>query len=65
MTTSAIAIHELRRLATELSERIGAVVIALGIEEEQVVRFVLLERVASSTSTSPFRSTTARCRPAT
>ena len=33
----------LRRLATELSERLGAVVLALGVEHEQVVRFVLLE----------------------
>jgi ribosomal protein S18 acetylase RimI-like enzyme len=33
----------LRRLATELSERMGAVVIAIGVEHEQVVRFVLLE----------------------
>jgi ribosomal protein S18 acetylase RimI-like enzyme len=33
----------LRRLATELSERMGAVVVAIGVEHEQVVRFVLLE----------------------
>ena len=33
----------LRRLATELSERTGAVVIAIGVEHEQVVRFVLFE----------------------
>jgi ribosomal protein S18 acetylase RimI-like enzyme len=33
----------LRRLARELSERTGAVVLSLGIEHEQVVRFVLLE----------------------
>jgi len=33
----------LRRLAKELSERTGAVVIAIGIEHEQVVRFVLHE----------------------
>ena len=33
----------LRRLAKELSERTGAVVLALGIEHEEVVRFVLLE----------------------
>jgi ribosomal protein S18 acetylase RimI-like enzyme len=33
----------LRRLATELSERMGAVVIGIGVEHEQVVRFVLLE----------------------
>jgi hypothetical protein len=32
----------LRRLAKELSERLG-VVLALGVEHEQVVRFVLLE----------------------
>ena len=34
----------LRRLARELSDRMGAVVLALGVEEGQVVRFVLLER---------------------
>ena len=33
----------LRRLARELSERTGAVVLALGIEHDQVVRFILLE----------------------
>ena len=33
----------LRRLATELSDRMGAVGLALGVEHEQVVRFVLLE----------------------
>ena len=33
----------LRRLAKELSERMGAVVIAIGVENEQVVRFVLHE----------------------
>jgi predicted N-acetyltransferase YhbS len=33
----------LRRLAKELSDRMGAVVLALGVEHEQVVRFVLLE----------------------
>jgi len=33
----------LRRLAKELSERMGAVVIAIGIEHEHVVRFVLHE----------------------
>lgn len=33
----------LRRLARELSERMGAVVLALGVEHEQVVRFVLFE----------------------
>ncbi len=33
----------LRRLATELSERMGSVVIAIGVEHEQVVRFVLFE----------------------
>ena len=33
----------LRRLAKELSERMGAVVIAIGIEHEEVVRFVLHE----------------------
>jgi hypothetical protein len=34
----------LRRLARELSDRMGAVVLLLGAEEEQVVRFVLFER---------------------
>lgn len=34
----------LRRLARELSDRMGAVVLALGVEEGAVVRFVLLER---------------------
>ena len=33
----------LRRLAKELSERTGAVVLSLGVEHEEVVRFVLLE----------------------
>ena len=33
----------LRRLAKELSERLGAVVLSLGVEHEEVVRFVLLE----------------------
>lgn len=33
----------LRRLAKELSDRMGAVVLAVGVEHEQVVRFVLLE----------------------
>ena len=33
----------LRRLARELSERTGAVVLALGIEHDQVVRFILFE----------------------
>lgn len=33
----------LRRLAKELSERMGAVVLSIGVEHEQVVRFVLLE----------------------
>ena len=33
----------LRRLAKELSERLGAVVLAIGVEHEQVVRFVLHE----------------------
>ena len=33
----------LRRLAKELSERMGAVVIAIGVEHDQVVRFVLHE----------------------
>jgi hypothetical protein len=34
----------LRRLGRELSDRMGAVVLLLGLEEEQVVRFVLFER---------------------
>jgi hypothetical protein len=34
----------LRRLARELSDRMGAVVLLLGVEEDQVVRFVVLER---------------------
>jgi hypothetical protein len=34
----------LRRLARELSDRMGAVVLLLGVEDEQVVRFVLFER---------------------
>ena len=34
----------LRRLARELSDRMGAVVLLLGVELEQVVRFVLFER---------------------
>jgi ribosomal protein S18 acetylase RimI-like enzyme len=33
----------LRRLATELSDRMGAVVVAIGVEHEEVVRFVVLE----------------------
>jgi GNAT superfamily N-acetyltransferase len=33
----------LRRLATELSDRTGAVTIAIGVEYDEVVRFVLLE----------------------
>jgi hypothetical protein len=33
----------LRRLARELSERTGAVVLAVGVEHEQVVRFILFE----------------------
>jgi ribosomal protein S18 acetylase RimI-like enzyme len=35
---------QLRRLARELSDRMGAVVLALGVEEGAVVRFVLLDR---------------------
>jgi hypothetical protein len=34
----------LRRLALELSDRMGAVVLALGIEHGRVVRYVLFER---------------------
>ncbi len=34
----------LRRLARELSDRTGAVVLALGVEVEQVVRYILLDR---------------------
>ncbi|MBA2475151.1 MAG: GNAT family N-acetyltransferase [Actinobacteria bacterium] len=37
---------QLRRLARELSERMGAVVLALGVEEGKVVRFSLLDRGA-------------------
>ena len=33
----------LRRLGKELSERLGAVVLSLGVEHDEVVRFVLLE----------------------
>jgi len=33
----------LRRLAKEFSDRMGAVVISIGVEHEEVVRFVLLE----------------------
>ena len=33
----------LRRLATELSDRMGAVVLSIGVEHDAVVRFVLLE----------------------
>lgn len=36
--------RRLRRLAQELSDRVGAVVLAFGVEEGAVVRFVLLER---------------------
>lgn len=47
-----IAVHDelcdrepelLRRLARELSDRIGAVVLTLGVEEGQVVRYILFE----------------------
>ena len=34
----------LRRLATEISDRLGAVVLTLGVEDGEVVRYVLLER---------------------
>jgi phosphinothricin acetyltransferase len=34
----------LRRLAREISDRMGAVVLAIGVEEDAVVRFVLHER---------------------
>ena len=34
----------LRRLARELSDRLGAVVLAIGVEESAVVRFVLYQR---------------------
>jgi ribosomal protein S18 acetylase RimI-like enzyme len=34
----------LRRLALELSDRMGAVVLSIGIEHEEVVRYVLFER---------------------
>ena len=36
--------RQLRRLARELSDRLGAVVIALGVEDDAVVRFILLDR---------------------
>jgi aminoglycoside 6'-N-acetyltransferase I len=36
----------LRRLALELSDRMGAVVLAIGLEEGAVVRYILLERGA-------------------
>jgi len=36
--------RQLRRLARELSERMGAVVLALGVEQGQVVRFILHDR---------------------
>lgn len=36
----------LRRLARELSDRMGAVVLALGVEEGRVVRYVLFDRGA-------------------
>ena len=36
--------RQLRRLARELSDRMGSVVLALGVEEGAVVRFVLHER---------------------
>jgi ribosomal protein S18 acetylase RimI-like enzyme len=36
--------RQLRRLARELSERMGSVVIALGVEEDAVARFVLHDR---------------------
>jgi len=35
---------QLRRLAQELSDRLGSVVLALGVEDGAVVRFVLFER---------------------
>ena len=35
---------QLRRLSRELSDRLGAVVLALGVEDGAVVRFVLFER---------------------
>jgi hypothetical protein len=34
----------LRRLALELSDRMGAVVVAIGIEDDAVVHYVMLER---------------------
>jgi ribosomal protein S18 acetylase RimI-like enzyme len=36
--------HMLRRLARELGDRMGAVVLALGVEEGEVARFILYER---------------------
>jgi ribosomal protein S18 acetylase RimI-like enzyme len=35
---------QLRRLAREISDRMGAVVVAIGVEEDAVVRYVLHER---------------------
>ena len=36
--------RQLRRLARELSERMGAVVLALGVEDDAVARFILFDR---------------------
>ena len=36
--------QQLRRLAREMSDRMGAVVLAIGVEEEAVVRYVLFDR---------------------
>jgi ribosomal protein S18 acetylase RimI-like enzyme len=36
--------HMLRRLARELGDRMGAVVLALGVEQGEVARFILYER---------------------
>ena len=43
-TSSAIGISAQRRLAAELSERMGVPVVALALEEDAVVRFLLFER---------------------
>jgi GNAT superfamily N-acetyltransferase len=52
----------LRRLAKELSERLGAVVLSLGVEHEEVVRFVLLEAGRVVDEYLRFPSITGRCR---
>ena len=53
------------RLAKELSYANGGVVLALGVEDGALVRYTLVDRGSSSTSTRRCRSTAGRCRPAT